>query len=197
MITTLLLNILLWLLVFVFALIFLILILPITLQLRYEDGKFDFKIKVLFFRVDNLGKWISEKGGKNPKKSSENENKGKKLKDIQSAAKYIKSFLVNSGKIIKMILKSMVFEKFNLKIVVGSEEASKTATNYGAVCTAVYPAASALIACNEPKSYDISVFPDFVSEKIKIFLDLKLKTGVLRLLIVTIKAFKIINSKLK
>ena len=202
----LLINILLWLLIVIFALIFLLLILPINLEICYQNGKFDFKIKIWFLRVDSLGKMFLNRKNKNPKgsdtsekssKSGKKEKNHKKLKDIRNIAKYVKAFLSSSGRIIKMVFKSMVFKKFNLKIVVGSEEASKTATTYGGVCAAVYPAVSAFMMFNEPKSYSISVTPDFVSEKINIFLDLQIRTQIISLLIIAIKAFKIINSKLK
>lgn len=197
MIMMLLLNIVLWLLIVVFALIFLFLILPINLELCYDDGKFDFKIKLWFLRVDTLAKWLSTRKSKKPKKEPKKENSSKKLKDIKSTAKNVKAILASSGKIVKMLIKSIKFKKLNLKIIIGSEEASKTATTYGAVCAAVYPAASAFISCNEPNNYDISVRPDFLSEKIKIFVDLKLKTRIINFLIIAIKSFKIINSKLK
>lgn len=190
-------KIVLWILITLLALIFLLLILPINVELYYNGDKFDFKIKVMFFRVDTLEKWFSKKKNKNPEKERKKEKASKKLKDIQSVAKYVKAFITNSGKIMKMILKSMVFKGLYFKILVGSEEASKTATTYGAVCTAVYPAFSALIACNEPKNYSISVNPDFLSDKIRIFVDLKLKTRLINFLIIAIKSFKIINSNLK
>ncbi|MDO4199393.1 MAG: DUF2953 domain-containing protein [Clostridia bacterium] len=199
----LLLNIFLWLLTVIFALILLILILPINLEICYENGKFDLKIKVWFLRVDTLGKWFLNRKNKKSKdsgkreKNNKKEKNHKKLASIQSTAKYVKAFLSSLGKIMKMVFKSMVFERFNLKIIVGSEEASKTATTYGAVCMAVYPAASAFLEFNEPKNYSIYVTPDFVSEKIRIFLGLKIKTRIISLLVVAIKAFIIINSKLK
>lgn len=193
----LLLNIFLWLLIIVFALVILVLILPINIEFRYDDGEIDFKIKVLFMRIDKLVKWFSEKKDKAPKKEPKKEKRDKKLKDIQNAAKYVKALVSTSGKIIKMVLKALKLKKLNLRIVVGSEEASKTATNYGALCAAVYPAASAFIACNEPKSYDISVTPNFVAEKIKIFADLQLRTRIINFLIIIIKLFKIIRNKLK
>ena len=168
MIVMLLLNIVLWMLIIVFALIFLLLVLPITFELCYDNGKFDFKIKMWFLRFDNLAKWLSTRKSKKPKNEPKKENSSKKLKDIKSTAKNVKAILASSGKIIKMLIKSIKFKNLNLRITIGSEEASKTATTYGAVCAAVYPAASALISCNEPKNYDISVRPDFLSEKIKI-----------------------------
>ncbi|MBR2579418.1 MAG: DUF2953 domain-containing protein [Clostridia bacterium] len=198
MIITLLVNVILWVLIAVFALIILILILPISAELYYDSEKFDFKLKIGFLRVDTLGKWFSNRKSKSGDKKTEKKKKNsEKLKDIQSAAKYVKAFISTSGKIIKMILKSIKFKRLNLKIVVGSEEASKTATTYGAVCAAVYPVTSAFISFSEPKNYDISVIPDFVSEKIKVFIDLKLKTRIISFLIITIKSFMIIRKKLK
>lgn len=197
MILRILLTIILWVLIVVFALIFLLLILPINIELYSNGEKFDFKIKIWFLRIDTLGKWFSKKKNKNQKNDSKKQKSGKGLKDIQNSAQYVKAFVSTSGKIIRMVFKSIVFKNFNLKIVVGSEEASKTATTYGMICTAVYPAASAFMAFCEPKNYDISVVPDFVSDKIKVFLDLRIRTRLVSFLIIAIKAFRIVNSKLK
>lgn len=196
MIIMLLLNIILWILIVIFALMFFIAILPINLEFCYENGKIDFKLKLWILRIDNLGKLFSKKEDKSSERDSEKVKSGKKLKEIQNAAKYIKVIVSNSGKIMKMIIKSIVFKKLNLKIFIGSEEASKTATTYGTVCAVVYPVASAFIACNEPKNYNISVTPNFILERIKIFADLKLETRVINLLIVAVKTLRIINSKL-
>lgn len=197
MIMILLLKIFLWVLIFVLLLIFLILILPISLELIYNGNKFDFRIKIWFLRLDSLSRRFSKPKAKGSPEKSKKENTGKKLKDIQNVAKYVKPFFTNSGKIVKLIIKSIVFKRLKFKIIVGSEEASKTATTYGLVCAAVYPVASAFIACNEPKSYDISVVPDFISGKINFFVDLKLKTRIISFLIVALKILKIIKSKLK
>ncbi len=197
MIIMLLLNIILWVLIVALILIFLLLFLPINLELRYEDGKFDFKLKLWFLRVDTLGQWFSTKGDKNPEKESKKGKNKSTLKSIQSSAKYVKAFVTESGKIMKMIIKSIVFKRLNLKIVVGNEDASKTATTYGSVCATVYPVSAAFVSVNEPKNYDISVTPDFVSDKIRIFADIKLKTRVISLLIVAIKLLIMIKSKIK
>lgn len=197
MIIMLLLNIILWVLIVALILIFLLLVLPINLELSYEDGKFDFKLKLWFLRVDTLGKWFSKRQSKDFEKESKKRENKSALKSIQGSAKYLKAFVTESGKITKMVIKSIVFKKLNLKIVVGSEEASKTATTYGAVCAAVYPVSAAFVSVNEPKNYDISVTPDFVSDKIRIFADIKLKTRVISLLIVAIKLLIMIKSKIK
>lgn len=191
------LNIILWILIVIFSLICLLLILPISIELHYDGDKFDFKIKLWFLRVDTLVKQFPKKKNKKIKKDSKKQSGGEKLKDIKSAAKYVKAFIGTSGKMMKMIIKSIVFKRINLKIVVGSEEASQTATNYGILCAAVYPAASAFVECNEPENYDISVVPDFISEKTRIFIDLKLRARIINLLIVAIKLFRIITNKLK
>ena len=167
----LLIKIMLAVLITLFALIFLIIILPINLELCYSGKEFDFKIKILFFRVDSLIKRFSKRETKNaPKEKTEKDKNGEKLQSIKSASKYLKAFLASLGKIMKLIIKSLHFKKLNVKICVGSEEASKTATTF-ALLTAAREAilGTKLSAMTTAKKRAIAFFHDFLAKLMNLF----------------------------
>ena len=179
-----------WLVFGLLFLVFLFLFLPIDVDINNREGEFKLKIKLWFLDFDHLKNLFSKRVKKKEKTSGKNEKRGRYKETI----KYVKLLLVNARKILRLAIKNITFKKLKLKIFVGSGEASKTALEYGGICSVFYPAAAALLEINEPKNYDLSVAPDFSAENMRFDVDIGLKTRLFSLLIILINMLKIIRS---
>lgn len=195
-------SITLWMILVLIILIFLILLLPIKVTTVHERGKWKIKLKILFFSID-LSR-ISQIGNDELQK-----------KTIKKSGSYHKNFEVNfegvdnicdffcllgmiiktAKKIVILAIKKLTVENLTFKIAVGSENSAETAINYGRISSVVYPVAAWLVDLNEPKSYSISVSPDFLSSEINFRLKLCAKTRIWNLLILVIEILR--NLKVK
>ncbi len=154
----------------ILACVFLALILPITVELEFKK-ELCMIIKYAGFTVfDNQKIYMIKKRKKRKKKSKptsnnvppqEEKNFFKKLceeKGFLGAFKYCAQLLGILVKKMLWIIKRFKFTKFSLDLIVATEDAAKTAIEYGSICTAVYPTLT-LLKTNlkfNPKSVNIS-----------------------------------------
>lgn len=195
-------SIILWIILVLIILIFLILLLPIKIIAIHECGKWKIDLKILFFSID-----LS--------RTSQIGNDELQKKTIKKSGSYHKNFEVDfegidnicdffyllgmiiktAKKIVILAIKKLTVENLTLKIAVGSENSAETAINYGRISSVVYPVAAWLVDLNEPKSYSVSVLPDFLSSEINFHLRLCAKTRIWNLLILVIEILR--NLKIK
>jgi len=162
----------------IILLLFILLILPITVYF-YADGNVKCKIyfsgiklfdteKVRKIKPENEVK--KEKSEKKPESKKEKDSFVKKLFDEQKekngTAGAIKFFAKTIGAFLNKIIwiiRKLKFSKIKILLNIGSENAAKTAVEYGAVCTAVYPILSLVTANADVKYKAVDINADFNS----------------------------------
>ena len=87
-------------------------------------------------------------------------------------------------------LKTVKFRKVEVGITVASDDAAKTAIEYGAVCSAVYPVLSLLYSKANIKYKQIDIKSDFNTEKSIFMISLTVNLQIIFLIITGIKVFK-------
>ncbi len=175
-----------------------LLILPIRIRLIFGED-FELYVGYLFFRKKLLP---TEKKEKGKKKAS------KKKEKTSPVASYLKLTLKEKGilKGIKEILKTVkellaplipflsktVVKINNLVINVSSDDASKTALEYGAVTTFVGDGLTVMNEKTKLKKRNVYVYSDFISGESSIVGDITLKirpSSIISLLISVVKVY--------
>lgn len=90
-------------------------------------------------------------------------------------------------------IKKLRFSRFCLDVSVASEDAAKTAIEYGAVCSAVYPVLALLTTTAKFKSKSINVSTDFDNCTPQCSLSFSVGTRVINALIVAVTALSDYN----
>lgn len=192
----------LWIILILIILIFLILLLPIKITTICEHGKWKIDLKILFLSID-LSR-ISQVGNDELKKKAVKKNGSYRknfevnFEGIDSVYDFfclLKMIMKTAKKIFILAIKKLNVEDLTFKIAIGSENSAETAINYGRISSVVYPVAAWLVDLNKPKSYSISVSPNFLSAKTNFFFKLCAKTRIWNLLILVIEILK--NLKIK
>lgn len=180
----------LWIILGIIALFALLLALPLKIALDYtpEEG-LQYRLKYwLIPLMDSRKEPAEEKAPKSvsPKKEKGSGNAAKALlsflglKDISSASNAkkaldekgliamlegvlsaVKELLRRCGKLVK----SGVFRRFDLRIVVGKDDPADAAQAYGAVCAAAYPLLTLLQSWMKFRSPQVDIHCDFSSEQ--------------------------------
>lgn len=169
----------------VLAIIFLALILPLTVELEFEK-ELCIRINYAGFNVfDNQKIYMIKKrkrlkrktkSANNQESSKEDETFFKKLcedKGFLGAFKYCAKLVGILVKKMLWIIKRFKFRKFSLDLIVATDNAAKTAVEYGSICTAVYPTL-VFLQTNlnfKPKSVNISTDFDKINPEFKISLN--------------------------
>ncbi len=187
-----------WTVICVFILLLIILFVPFRVLAEYNEKLF-LKVKVGFisFKINSKGR----KDDNKTKKKSKYFGKFKgffKNKNMVHSAKEFKSFFAAAGKTAKYFFKKISVRKFDLSVKVGAPDAAVAALRYGQVSSAVYPLCSAVNSFANPKSYQVMVLPDFMSEKITITFKIDCVANLMCIFCVMIKFlkdFKIENKK--
>ena len=141
-------------------------ILPITVQLSLKD-RFDLRIKYAGITVYDKSKKTNKKHEPQQSEAKSNSPKNnffKKLYDekgLIGAFKYCASLC---GIIIKRalwVVKRLKFRHFRLDLTVCSDNAAKTAIEYGGVCSAIYPIITFLQTNLNFKPEQVNISTDF------------------------------------
>lgn len=141
-------------------------ILPITVELSLKDS-FDLRIKYAGITVFDKNKKTSEKRESQPseaKKESPKENFFKKTCEEKGLIGAFKYFASLCGIVIKKalwVVKRLKFRHFKLDLTVCSDNAAKTAIEYGGVCSAVYPVITFLVTNLNFKPEQVNISTDF------------------------------------
>ncbi len=166
----------------IIALIVIILSIPLKVALGYDD-KISLDIRYLFVKLKILPtdpnkpkkeKAPKEKKPEEPKK--EEVPKEKKPNPIIEMAKAngfdgMMEILGNLGNVLKIfggkLLRSIVFNKTDINITVGTGDAASTALKYGKTCQKIYPIMGFLCSNNVVKHHNINISADFLANDTK------------------------------
>ncbi len=185
-----------------FLLVALILLLPITVFLSTEDD-FVFTLNYGGIKiVDTRQK--EEKTEKSPKQEQESktskkqkQNKVKELiseqlkvqkekRGIKGTIEYYSKILKSVFSKLKFVLKRIKFKLFDLDIAVATDDAAKTAIEYGVVCTAVFPLLSLFAQNTSFKIKNVNISTDFNKTSYLFKLKLKIKTRLIYAVIASV-----------
>ncbi len=187
----------------VLLLIFLLLFLPVTADLEYLNElsyRFKYAGIVLFDsekRVD-IKKVKRKKKSKKAKKETasascetEKENFFKKTykeKGFVGSVKYFANLLGLLLKKLWWVVKRFKFRRFNLDLIIATDDAANTAIEYGGVCCAVYPVLSLLETNADFKSKKLNVSADFDKTKPEFCVSISVTTRLIFWLIAAVSA---------
>lgn len=187
----------------VLLLIAAILLLPVSAYLEYNnDFFFDFKFSgINVFSSKKEKKQTAKKSTKKtvkktpPQEKKENQFKTsfeilKKKKGFSGAVKEIFALLNDCLKHLGFLLKTFKFRKVEFNLNVATENAAKTAIEYGALCSAIYPTLSFFQSIGNVKYKKINVKSDFESQKANFDFSLAINSQILFLIIAAFKVYK-------
>ncbi len=158
----------------------LVLSVPVRVTLAYDD-KIRLSVKYLFLKINILPagpkkekkpKPAKEEKPKEPKK--EQPPKEKKPNPILEMVKAnghdgMMTVISNLGKVLGTyggrLFKSIVFDRLELDISVGTGDSAATAIKYGQTCNKVFPVMGFICSNNLVRKYDINVEPDFLANR--------------------------------
>ncbi len=152
----------------VLILIFLVLLLPVTVDYRF-DGESKFALKVLRFTLTKAKKpkrniTPSSQNVKLPEKKSKIKEiflKKKEKEGFFGAVKDMLNLLKTLTEKTLPLIKKITVENLELYLTVASDDAAKTAIEYGALCTALYPTLSLIMSNAKVKAKKIDIGTDF------------------------------------
>ncbi len=164
----------------IILLFILILSIPVKVSLAMDD-KIRLSVKYLFIKLNILPMDTSKPKKEKPPKESEPEKekaeevpKEKKPNPIIEMVKAngydgMMEVIGNLGRVMKIyggkLLKSIVFDRIDLHISVGTGDSAATAIKYGQTCQKVFPVFGFICSNNLVRKYDINVEPDFLANK--------------------------------
>lgn len=167
----------LYILLSVIILIILLLCIRVSAVLNYNET-FTFEVRWLFLKFVIYPQ--KEKPKKEEEKVEKNkpENKEKKVK-TKKASNPLKTFYENQGfngvlelikntyaalsGMMKRIMKSIIINDIDLRMIVSSGDAASTAIEYGKICSEVFPAMGAISSNVKVKKHNIDIRPDFIN----------------------------------
>lgn len=193
--------ILLFTLIALISLLILLLFVPINIVIEY-DKHLDIKLKILFFKFNLYGSNMTKKTQIN-KSISNSQNisfrksisKIKKIGIIKFLNLIVEAIKV-SGTIISEILQKIDFNDTVFNLEIGSNDACSTAISYGQASIAMTIIYEYLVSLNILKSYQISVNPNFLSEKISCKLKLDVSFKIIHMILVFIRNQKELSNLL-
>lgn len=177
-------------------------ILLLLLAIIFAPVRFDFSFDgQVFYKLCVYGIAIYKKNQKtSPKKQSVKSDETKKpqekksgffkkLKDergFSGTVSFCMSLLSMIIKKVAFFVRRLKFKRFCLDIIVSSDDAAKTAIEYGTVCTAVYPVLSLLTSTARFKLKNINVSTDFDATSPICRLSFSVGTSVITALVVAV-----------
>ncbi len=152
---------------------------PVRITLAYDD-KIRVSVKYLFIKKDVLP--VGPKKEKKPKKPKEpkppkeqkkeeapKEKKPNPILEMMKANGHdgMMTVITNLGKVFSTyggkLFRSVVFDRLELNITVGTGDSAATAIKYGQICQKVFPVMGFICSNNIVRKYDINVEPDFLA----------------------------------
>ncbi len=186
--------------VLVFILLAIILFSPVCLCGQYSKENSFLTAKWLFIKYDIYP--IDKEKKKRKKLKAEKKQQKKDVRAIKKGKipkekkkhffgeikpfeflKLFMSVIVEMGKTAVTILRRTTFENFELKVIVGGEDAAKTALTYGEICVFTYPALGLLHANSKMKNPKVNIFADYQKEDVDVDLSSTAKIPLIMLVI--------------
>lgn len=182
----------------VLVLLIVVLSVPVSAHVAY-DGKLLIQIRVLGIpitltpRAEKKTKKISLSKKKKvktsaTKKKKKNSSKLKELvelmkqDDLAGTLRFLRAVARLAAKTIGKLLRSITIKRFDLLVLVASNDAAVTAQRYGKVCGVLYPALASIDSVMRVCERDVRIEPNFLMEKSVVRFDLRLRLSVWRLL---------------
>lgn len=185
----------LWILGTLVFIVLAILFLPVKVSFKFKE---EFFIKVYFIGIKIYEPKIKE-GKPNQKKKSQNNAIKEKPKTLflrlkekhgfSGAVREIFGFLKEIFGYIKVFLRHIKIEKLKLFISVSSDDAAKTALDYGRVCAVAYPFLSALDSMANIEYKKIDIKSDFEATESNFSIEFNVKLRIFYLLITLFKVY--------
>ncbi len=172
----------------VLAFLALALILPVTVWLELEQS-LSLSVRLLGFTVYNYEKRPKKrkKSAKKAQKSvqktpqkEENPNFFKKMykeKGLGATVNFVTSIVRGALKGAAFFVRKLKFRNFVLELTVASDDAAKTAVEYGAVNAGCYTALGALSSVSDFKIKKVDISADFNSITPRLYLAFDVKTN--------------------
>ena len=149
------------------------------------DLKIKLKILCFKFTIFDSSKNDNEPESKPEKtKNSKMKTIAKKLKrkDALDSLKAASKMLRTSTEIMKEFLEIINIDDLVLKLWVGGSDAADAAIRYGQACSIVYSAVGYVSSVKPLKKYDVSIAPNFTSEKTNFKFRLSITVKILKVL---------------
>lgn len=186
---------------YIFAVVLLliaaVLLLPVSVYLEYNnDFFFRFKFAgIKVFQPKKSPKKKTQKTASHSKDKKENQFKTsfeilKEKKGFLGAVKEIFALLNDCLKHLGFLLKTFKFRKVEFNLKVATENAAKTAIEYGALCSAIYPTLSFFQSIGNIKYKKINVRSDFESKNPSFDFSLVINLQIIFLIIAAFKVYK-------
>ncbi|MBQ9914013.1 MAG: DUF2953 domain-containing protein [Clostridia bacterium] len=162
----------------------LVLSVPVRVSLAYDD-KIRLSVRYLFIKLNILpaGPKKEKKPEKQKKEKPEEkpkEEKPPKEKKPNPILEMVKAnghdgmmtVVSNLGKVLGTyggkLFKSIIFDRLELNVTVGTGDSAATAIKYGQTCQKVFPVMGFICSNNLVRKYDINVEPDFLANRTEI-----------------------------
>lgn len=181
----------------VLVLLIVVLSVPISAHIAY-DGKLLIRIRFLGIPITlvpqeekkskktSLSKKKKAKTSATKKKKSSSKLKElvelMKQDDLAGTLRFLRAVVRLAAKTIGKLLRSITVKRFDLLVVVASNDAAVTAQRYGKVCGVLYPALASIESVMRIRERDIRIEPNFLMEKSVVRFDVRLRLSLWRLL---------------
>jgi len=181
----------------ILAAMILILIFFLPVNLIFEYDKFlIIKLKLFFFTFtlykQSEGKKESDTEEEKKTDSSAPHNivKNVQKRGLLSTLNLVIASLKSAGRIVKEVLENVQINNLSFLLKVGGKDASSAALSYGKACSTVYTLLGYISSIKPIETYDVSVQPEFTSEKVRLKFKLDIMIKIFYLLKVSFKYLK-------
>lgn len=142
--------------------------LPLDINLVYDD-QLTFKIKYAGITLINSEKnskpTVKHKKNTAPQQKENFIKKTYKQKGLSGTVQYFSSILLTVVKKFWWLAKRFKFRQFKFDLTVGTDDAARTAIQYGEVCAALYPVFSIIQSSVDFKPASVNINADFEKTK--------------------------------
>lgn len=160
-------------------------LLPITLHIRYRE---EFFVRLQYAGIPfniypRKKKKSPKKASKKPRKSQKDEKSEDKLSELEqrlkeggvsAAVDYISDMSKLLTKAVRRVLAAVPVDLLRFRLVVASDDAAATATDYGKACSVIYPAQALIEGLMRVKRRQVEVVADFTRESGEVIFEAKL-----------------------
>ena len=166
---------------------------PVNIRLwTSEEKKVKFAVKFLFVNINNQKEKTQKAASKSPDKKDNLLKVYFKKYGFTDTVSKIFEILGDALRELSFVLHRAKFKKIHLTIICATNDASKTALSYGAICSAIYPVTALLdnefkIAKN---AFDINIGCDFNTDKPDYSFDIEISLKSFSAVVSAIKLFR-------
>lgn len=185
-------------LLIIFLFLFCVLLSCVHVYIGFSEN-FKFKFRFWFFTFDSWNtkekrkrpkkdKVLKKRDSKDLKEKSKTHSKLKVKNGVEGFLELTKKIVSSGMKILKDVMRIIKIDLFKLNIKIASDDAAKTALDYGKACAIMYPVVSVMAKNNKCIRENVTVIPDFQSEDGCVDFEMKFHVMIVKILWVAIKA---------